>query len=179
MIRRSLTPALVLLIMLVAPVSRADSEYWMYVGSYSTHEEAAAARERAGKVLPESFSIDESEVDGAMRYRVVSGPYLTQSMADHMVDEARRQGFDSPEVQARETTLAGSIDEYAGSLLDSEPAPTEDPIDIRNLHLDTADEPSMDIPGFNAPVRVETEKEYKLVREAPAGYRLNSLHRDQ
>jgi len=179
MIRRTLTPALLLLILLEAPASRADSEYWMCVGSYDTYTEAQAARERAGKLLPESFSIDESEVDGAVRYRVVSGPYLTQSMADHMVNEARRQGFDAPEVQARETTLAGSIDEYAGSLMDSEPTPSADQVDIKNLHLDAAEEPPMDIPGFNAPVRTETDKDHKLVSEAPAGYRLNSLRKGQ
>jgi len=179
MIRRTLTPALLFLTVLAAPASRADSEYWMSVGSYGTYAEAQAARERAGKVLPESFSIDESEVDGAARFRVVSGPYLTQSMADHMADEARRQGFDAPEVQARETTLAGSIDEYAGSLLDSEPTSAADPVDIKNLHLDVADEPPMDIPGFNAPVRTETDKDHKLVSEAPSGYRLNSLRKGQ
>jgi len=177
MIRRCTVLVVYLLFMFFSVPGLADSEYWVSVGSYRSYSEAEAAREKAGMRLPESFSISEANLDSGLWYRVMAGPYLTKEIADHMVDEARRQGFTSPWVLMREAELVGSIDEQLGGLLSSEPT-SADEIDLQNFHLDVPDEAPMDIPGFNAPTRPDTEQEHKLVDEAPSGYQLNQLHRN-
>ncbi|MGE0623139.1 MAG: SPOR domain-containing protein [Pseudomonadales bacterium] len=177
MIRRAFHAAAILLAVVSASTSRADSEYWVSVGSYRTYEEAESAREQAGRRLPESFSIAEAELDSGLWYRVLAGPYLTQEIADHMLAEARRQGFDTPWVLVTDTLLAGPMTGYADSLLAAEPAFTEEG-DTERYDVDLPSEPPMDIPGFNAPVRTDPEKDHKVVGEAPAGYGLNRLRRN-
>lgn len=175
--RRIFSLVITLLGAVWVPISRADSEYWVSVGSYRTYAEAETAREKAGARLPESFSIAEAELDSGLWYRVQSGPYLSKDIADHLVDEARRQGFTSPWVLMRKTTLAGPLEGYPAGLLEPEPV-SAGAIDLERSGLDLPDSEPMDVPGFNAPIPAESEADHTLVSEAPAGYRLNRLHRN-
>lgn len=177
MIRRCAVVTLTLLLGALAPGGWADQEYWVSVGSYRSYAEAESARAAAGTRLPESFSIVEAQLDSGLWYRVLAGPYLTPEIADHMLDEARRQGFESPWILVSQTTLVGSVGEGSGYLLESGPD-ADDEIDFEQSRLDVPDEAPLDVPGFNAPIRPDEDIEHKLVSEAPEDFRLHRLHRD-
>lgn len=177
MIHRCTVVILTLLVGAVALESRAEPEYWVSVGSFRSYSDAEAAREQAGARLPDSLSIAEALLDSGLWYRVLAGPYLTPEIAGHMLEEARRQGFESPWVLIRENTLVGPIGELSGYLPDAGPAAAEQ-TGLEHFRLDVPGETPLDIPGFNAPVRPDEDVEHKLVSEAPENYRLNRLRRD-
>lgn len=190
MLRRSLTTGLGLLVALLAVSLHAADEYWVTVGSYRTMASAEEARSQASERLPESFGVAEAELDSGLWYRVLAGPYLTREIADHIRDEAVRNGFDNawvlamaPSVLAVPPVSSYSDDEYEvddysfDSTLD-EPADSESFESNSSRYSMPSSEPA-DIPGFNAPVREERDKEHKLITEPPEDYRLHELNRDQ
>ncbi|HEY5645125.1 MAG TPA: SPOR domain-containing protein [Pseudomonadales bacterium] len=177
MIRRSLAYGISLVALLLAVLGRADDDYWVSVGSYRAFDQAQAAREQARARLPESFSVSEAMLDSGIWFRVLAGPYLTREIAEHMVEEARRQGFVSPWILAGSSSIRTDLADYGGDLLSSEPR-SADEIDLDDFALDVPDADRSGVPGFAAPMRSEPEKEHILVDEAPAGYRLNRLRRD-
>ncbi len=190
MLCRPLTAGLGLLLLLLAGSLQAADEYWVTVGSYRTLESAEAARSQASEQLPESFGIAEAQLGSGLWYRVLAGPYLTEEIARHIRDEAVRSGFGNawvvstaPSLVSAPSTSGYSTDDYdperytydttldddlSSDRFDSEPSRYSMP----------ASEPA-DIPGFNAPIREEREKEHKLISEPPEGYRLHELNRDQ
>jgi hypothetical protein len=174
-----------------SPVQAAD-EYWVTVGSYRSIESAEAARSKAGAQLPESFSLAEVQLDSGLWYRVIAGPYLTREIAFHIRDEAFRSGFGSawvlataPEIVS-ESTASYSDDEYRYESFSYDEYDTrlEEGLSTDRFESEgsrysmPASEPA-DIPGFNAPIREERDKEHKLITEPPEDYRLNQLNRDQ
>ena len=112
---------------------------------------------------------------GLKSYRVITGPYLTLEIADHMVDEAGRLGFESPWALVRDSSATGIGTGYRADAPGSEPISTGE---IEDFQLDVPTSASLDVPGYNAPIRTDEEVEHKLVDEAPSDYRLNRLHRD-
>lgn len=189
MLRRPLTTGLGMLMALFAGLLQAADEYWVSVGSYRSIESAQAARAEASERLPETFSVSEAQLDSGLWYRVVAGPYLTQEIAEHIRDEAGRSGFQSAWVLlAAPALISASGGEYSSDDYSYEP-PSYDTTFDQDLSSERfepdpsrysvpASEPA-DIPGFNAPIREERDKEHKLITEPPEGYRLHELKRDE
>lgn len=188
MFRRPLTYGLGLLVLLSAGVCQAAAEYWVAVGSYRNLDTAESARTQATVQLPESFSVAQVEIDSGLWYRVLAGPYLTREIADHIRTEAMRSGFDSAWILATEAGVVGegdyglsglsAADDYSLEEYSSDLPPLEDFETDQERYSVPASEPA-DIPGFNAPVRPDHTQEHQLIEEAPEGYRLHQLNRDQ
>ncbi len=177
--RRSLLAhALCVLTLLLATAAHADIEYWVAVGSFKDLVLAENAQRLASAQLPEVFSITQAETPSGSFYRVLTGPYLTREVADHMQSEALRSGFKGAWILA---TDAGSL---SMPLLSIDPYATSEPFYSDDLEFEMPDydvpisEPT-DIPGFNTPAETERSTEPFRVDEAPADYQLNKLERDQ
>ena len=191
MLRRSLMAGLCLLAPLFASAGQAADEFWVTVGSYQTISRAETARTEASQQLSESFGISEAQLDSGLWYRVVAGPYLSSDTASHIRDEAVRNGFGNAWVMdvtpefISEPASTYSADAYRletysdqayRSGLDGgayEPVAPES-----SRYSVPASEPA-DIPGFNAPIREDRDKEHKLISEPPEDYRLHQLNRNQ
>ncbi|MEM8769867.1 MAG: DUF5916 domain-containing protein, partial [Pseudomonadota bacterium] len=190
MLRRPLRTGLGFLVLCFALSAWAEDELWVAVGSYRNFSDAETARGQAFASLAESFSIREVETDSGRWFRVVAGPYLTPEIANHMLGEAQRNGFASAWV-LQETSGQAAMPEvisYAAASIDDPVSEvrlpdTDDTYrdDIRESRINyrvPTTEP-MDIPGFNAPVRPDEEKEHQLINEAPEEYDLHRLKRKQ
>ena len=189
MLRRPLTTGLGLLALLLAGFGQAADEYWVSVGSYRTVETAEVARGQASERLSESFGVSEANLASGRWYRVIAGPYLSAEIAEHIREEAVRSGFENAWVLAMDSPFVADpgmttypdddyrFDSYSfddsGTTYSSEGYAPETP-----RGSVPASEPA-DIPGFNAPIREEREKEHKLISEPPEGYQLHELNRDQ
>jgi len=143
------------------------------VGSYQNLINAEISQRDASSLLPESFSITQANTDKGFFYRVVAGPYLTREIADHMMNEARRGGFSGAWVLATEVGLASS------SLLGSEESSDEFEFSLPD-EIPDYESPSLpDFPDSDRPVPEERSSEHELKDEAPEGYNLHRLYRDQ
>ena len=168
-------------------------EYWVTVGSYRSMESAEAARSEASAKLPESFTISEAQLDSGLWYRVIAGPYLTQEIAFvHIREEAVRSGFGSawvletsPQIVSESASSYSdddyrfepySYDDYDTGL--DEAIPTDRFESEGSRYSVPASEPA-DIPGFNAPIREDRDKEHKLISDPPEDYHLHQLNREQ
>ncbi|MCZ6643104.1 MAG: DUF5916 domain-containing protein, partial [Gammaproteobacteria bacterium] len=135
----------------------AETQYWVAVGSYQERANAEVARDEAGARMAETFHVTPADTPSGYYYRVLAGPYLTQSVADLMVTQARNAGFDSAWLLASE--IEGFSSSFDGDLdyLDDLPA----------------------LPDLPVPAREPRIKSYEPpVRETPPGYQLNRLRRD-
>lgn len=173
MYRRPLSHGLGLLAFLLASAAQADVEYWVSVASHKSFAAAEAAKQDASARLPETFSIKEADTGIGFYYRVVAGPYLSKEIADHMVGEAKRIGFDQAWVLMTES-LSASASDYRPN---PDSATESYPAAVPRSSLQPV-EPT-DIPGFNAPDRPERDHGHNLIDEAPPGYQLHRLNRDQ
>ena len=179
------------LVLLTAPLSvRAETQYWVSVGSFSEQNNAAAQRDRVSGVFDDDFSVIGSATDRGYFYRVASGPYLTRELAEDRVRAARDQGFsgawlwvddssvfDANAVTLGDTyydssvpantgavTLGGAGEDY--SLSDY--SATDDYTSSSETAYDYAEEDGI----------MSREKVPQLVEEAPAGFKLNKLRRN-
>ena len=188
MFRRSFTYGLGLLALLFAGASQAAVEYWIAVASYRDLDDAESARSRASEMLPESFSVSQVELDSGLWFRVLAGPYLTRDIADHILSEATRNGFDRAWMLSAEAAVVSGADytlsdpslahEYRVEDYGADLPPLE-PIDTDSERYSVPASEPANIPGFNAPVRPDRSEEHKLIDEAPDGYQLHELSRDQ
>ena len=177
MLRRRLKYGLSLFAFLLVGAAHADVEYWISVGSYRQLSAAEQARSEASMRLPESFSVTPAETDTGTWYRVLAGPYLTREIADHMVGESRRQGFENAWILAADAgTIAAPL--YANDPLYSSDLLLESQdYDLEYPSLSPAASDPTDAPGYEAPDRAD--RGYKLVDKAPPDYQLNQLHRQR
>ena len=145
----------VLLFCSVAAV--AETQYWVAVGSYQERANAENARDEASTRMAETFHITPADTPSGYYYRVLAGPYLTQSIADLMVTQAQNVGFHSAWLLASE--VEGFSSSFDGDLDDFDDLPPLPDLPVR------AREPP--IKSYEPPAR-----------ETPPGYQLNRLRRD-
>jgi hypothetical protein len=169
MLRRPLSHCLGLLVLLLSVTARAEVEYWISVGSYQNLINAEIAQREASARLPESFSITQAETDSGFFYRVLAGPYLTREIADHMLGESRRQGFESAWILAAETGLST----LGSSPVD--PLSTDYEYDLPTYERQDPE----DLPPIELEERPDRSTDHQMIDEAPEGYNLHRLNRDQ
>ena len=185
MLRRFKANGLGLLVLLLAPFAWADAEYWVAVGSYRDLDAAESARSQASDLLPETFSVTQAILDSGLWYRVLAGPYLTREIADHMLDEAGRNGFENAWILSLDPgTVSRSFSSDFDYTQEFDALSPDLPVDPSAYQFEPAQQrvPSSeptDIPGFNAPVRPDKGVQHKLIDKAPEGYELHKLNRDQ
>lgn len=190
MFRLRLVCGLGIIVLLFAARAGAEVEFWIAVGSYKDLINAERAQREASAKLPESFSITQAETDSGNWYRVLAGPYLTREIAEHMMGSARTAGFDGAWILAQESGLYGRA-VYADPLL-SDPGsdallsgdtylsdPETERFEFDTPSYEVTPASPADIPGFNVPERPERDKTHKLIDQAPEGYDLHRLNRDQ
>ncbi len=83
-----------LIALLLAPSAQADIQYWMSVHSFKKEANARQAVVETSAVLSERFTVVGSSTSLGYYYRVVSGPYLSQEIAEQQVRAAQAAGFD-------------------------------------------------------------------------------------
>jgi hypothetical protein len=181
MIRRPLTHGIGLLVLLLAVQVRAEAEYWVVVGSYQNLTYAEEALGQAVQALDASFSMSTVDTAGGRFFRVTGGPYLSREIGEHMIEESRQAGFSSPWllVTQRDDLLAPSYGSGLSEFDFESPLPDLEEYDIESQQLRVPAVEPADIPGFNAPERPEREQDHQLIDEAPDGYELHRLNRDQ
>lgn len=172
-ITAQLSIVLVCLVMtLFGANARAESQFWVSVGSFQKQESADRALAMAGEKLTERFSVIGTSTDNGYFYRVAAGPYLTRELADDMVVTARNAGFSGAWLWAEDS---GLVDFYSpeASVEESDylPLPEDDA-----LLFDPSDYPDATLPGEG--YERSREEIPQLIEEAPADYKLNKLRRD-
>lgn len=159
---------------LAAPISSAETSFWVVLGSYAEAERADRAASAGSGSLAESFRVQGADTPVGYRYRVLSGPFLTRALAAQMVEDARATGYpDAWLLATAEPSYEPSVNSSAGSLdLDAVDGRSSD-----SLGPSGSVTPQADPAGDRAsPPRKAAPPE--PVTEPPPGYKLHKLHRD-
>ncbi len=154
------------LYLLVAVNASAEPEYWVSVASTGELGIAERIQREAGERLAEPFSLEPADTHKGFYYRVMTGPFFDLDRARRLLADAQRAGFDQAWVVPREGG------EY--SLGNFERTEVDDVLDTPSDYR--LSDPLPDL----VPERSEREpSEHQLIEDAPEGYRLNRLRRNQ
>ena len=170
----------------------AETHYWATVGSYKSAESAEQAMRKAQDNLAEQFSVVSAATDKGYFYRVVSGPYLTHTLADDKVRMARGSGYTTAWVwvdgaNSTVTTAISNFPDYSSSGSAYDTSSTYDSTistyDASTYDSSLTDSYSDDLYSsdeFTVEPREieESEPVPELVDEAPANFNLNKMIRD-
>jgi hypothetical protein len=177
--RRLLACGFGFVVLLLSATVQAETEYWVAIGSYQRLLNAEDARDRASRALPESFSIAQADTDRGFFYRVLAGPYLTKEIADHMLGEARRNGFETAWILATDSVITPMSGSFSGDYRSDLPDLDTDLPDLDSDLPDLDISDPVDLPTLQLEDRPERASERKLIDEAPEDYNLHRLNRDQ
>lgn len=152
--------ALLLSCSIVVSVS-AETHFWVSVASYEVESTAASYRTTAEAVVGQPFEVIGFVTDKGYYYRLVTGPYLTQELAQDLVEVASRNGFASawywPEKDASRPGVAVLADDSKSNTSATDAA--------EKTQVEPQKTPKQKFDG-------------KVVEEAPQGYQLHKLRRD-
>ena len=160
----------------------AEPQFWIVIGSYQDSDNAEQTMRKANVSMDESFAVSSIDIQAGRWYRVASGPYLTSTMADLTLIQARQAGFDGAWTLVTESDQDlendyGTYDAYTDgsdyNLPDYDDALSDSAYeypDIESLlppavSLDQEDNKTQSPPR-------------ELVVEVPDGYELHKLHRE-
>ncbi len=102
----------------------AEKQYWVSVGSFKEHPNAQQTRLRANERLINLFSVESTQTSQGRLYRVVSGPFLSEGMAQQKAAQARSIGFTGAWVLTQEVPVSTNLAEEATGQT-PQPASTE------------------------------------------------------
>ena len=178
---------LVLLLAGLSLLARADTQYWLAIGSFSS-EENALRQQRAAQSIGDMSVMTASTSQGLM-YRVVQGPFSQREAAESELVVAIAAGFEDAWLLARNdgddlastsyssfTTSEAELPDYVPSYAstDTESVYGLDPNRFASVDAYAAD----DSAGSDfATARSEREPGTRLVTEAPPGFNLHRLIR--
>jgi hypothetical protein len=140
----------------------AESEYWVSVASSKDLNVAERLQHEAEAKFPEPFSLQPTHTSKGFYYRVVTGPFLSQAVAQRLVEDAKPQGFASAWLFPVERQTWSEPVGISDRLADPKQLPEAEP-----------EERLLDLP---APM--DTEKpERAVIDKPPPGYKLNKLNK--
>ena len=144
-------------------------EYWVSIASFKAMDQAENGARQASERLPDSFSVAPATTPNGFFYRVVAGPYLSREIADHMLEESRRNGYTDAWIFSEEgLSVSGLVDD--SELSYSLARESED-----RMPLEMSDIPARS-PQSAAPAS-PPQKTKEIVQKAPEGYSFNRLRR--
>lgn len=182
-----------LLCVLNAQVTHAEQQYWVTVGSFRSADTAEMVRKQASTQLAESFSVIGAQTENGYFYRVAAGPYPLQ-MARNSAAAAKSGDYAAAWIWAEDAgTSTANMDlgddnsgDYSSEY--SSEYSTEYGTDYRSaLDLDLPDYGADAGSPFDYDASIPAEAELiekreatpQMVEEAPPGYKLNKLNREE
>lgn len=184
----------------------AEQQFWVSVHSFERIQNAQRAVSGTAQQLAESFRVLGVDTSKGFYYRVASGPYLNRDIAEEQVKAAHAAGFegawlwvDDGDVFDRSLAAAADggmtsggdrvraatvTDNYQSDFSATDASVTYSDIDYSS---DTYDLPDYgDSYGTGSSddeqdpdLLMQRQPPPELVSEAPPGYQLNKLHRNQ
>ena len=172
----------------------AELQFWVSVHSFQKEQNAQRAVAGTAAQLAERFRVLGVSTDKGFFYRVASGPYLTREIAEEQVRTARASGFEGAWLWADEGAVFDralqSVGE--GAVVVSDPTVLAEvdyaDIDYASTSYDLTDfdsDTGYDSAAYGSnyeddpDLLMQRQPPPELVEEAPAGYKLNKLHRNE
>ena len=155
-------------IFITGPTLAAD--YWISIGSFKDRSAAEQGLIDARKRSSQSIAVVAQPSEDGIRYRVSAGPFTTKNEAQSALTQIKEDGFGGAWVWQLKEYVGGDA---SSSLLN----PSGEYVGLADMIFDNLPETSTEsanseIPGVSISVKSME------VPEAPPGYQLNKLRRD-
>ena len=155
-------------IFIAGPTLAAD--YWISIGSFKDRGAAEQGLIDARKRSSQSISVVAQPSEDGIRYRVSAGPFTTKNEAQLALSQIKEDGFGGAWVWQLKEYVGGDASSSLFNL-------SEEYVGLADIIFDSLPETSTkpansEIPGISISVKSME------VPEAPPGYQLNKLRRD-